>query len=94
LSIIAFTDVTWSGVVRIAIPPGSDVIIEYPQTFENEIILARCAHGAKADPDTTPDFNLAFDDIVMDGKPILGVLNQFADLVQRIVDVADKTFFR
>lgn len=99
LSAIAFAGFTWTGTIKTLIPAdkgvSGEVIVGYPQTFENEIILARCTHGAKADSDTKPVFHIAFDDVeIVEGQPVLAILQQFFDLVQGIVNIADTTFFK
>lgn len=99
LSVLALGGVSWKGTLDINIPwqqqaKPAMVILEYPTNFEKEIVLARGRFGATAYANTKPEITIAFNDIKgIKREPVINVLQQFVDLVQHIVDLADRLFF-
>jgi len=97
LSIIELKHASWTGIVPVVIPwqesgPGF-LVVEYHQTFETELIIARGTGGAQAYPGTKPEFSIAFDNMKsIKAQPVTTVLRLCADLVKGIIDTAETTF--
>lgn len=73
-----------------------EIVYQYSQTFKKEIHLLTTLHGAKIEPDTKPEIPIAFNEPrikVIQGQPVLAVLQQFVTLTQRIVDIFENRFF-
>ena len=73
---------------------GAMIEIEYPQTFEDQIVLARCSHGAKIEYDAEPVIGIAFRDIeFLEGESIVARLRQMVNLTKRIVEIFERYCF-
>src|SRR5262249_37285957 len=74
-------------------PPGAVVEITTTQTFEDEIVLARCAYGAQINYDTQPTLGLVLSVKPLNGESVVHGLNLMISLTKRIVDIAERRFF-
>ena len=82
--------------ITTSIPPfGNSMIeIQYPHTFEDQLVLARCTAGASVEYDTKPDIDIAFSDIeFLEGERVVAKLRQMVDRTERIVQIFERHFF-
>jgi len=80
-----------SPTITTLIPSGAMIEIEYPQAFEDQIVLARCLHGAKIEYDAEPVIGIAFDDIeFLKGESIVACLRQMVNLTARVVQIFER----
>jgi hypothetical protein len=73
---------------------GAMIEINYPQTFINELVLARCSHGAKVEYDAQPAVGIAFSDVeFLKGESVVTRVRQMVNLTERIVQIFERYFF-
>ncbi len=73
--------------------PGRIVFNDRGPTWDDNLDFLTTTPGAKFDSDFQATMNIAFDETGVRGQPVVAILNDMRDLVQRLLLTFEKRFF-